>query len=1305
MKKITFLSILLCMLFAVTNSYSQKVAIIGLNHNSSNPNTDGFTFVALENLPNGEIIYFTHNDYDAAQNVFTFGIGTTGGGVVKFTATSAISKGTVIFVNETGTSTNMFTVSCCGTAIIAPLGGSNGNGGFAISSGGDGLYAYTDTNENVRDAIGEIYSVMYTIPGTIPANESPTPDHPNAIVVDGFTITPPDRTEYKYSGGERAASVSKVALENPTNYLNGLSNTALSTVTFSNINLSGSSPVLTVATSPTSVLENSSIGMVYTFTLASAATSPITVNFSVGGTATLTTDYTQTGATTFSASSGTVIIPNGGTTASITLTPVGDTTLEPNETAILTITAGTGYEGGSPSAATGTIANDDTDSTVPLVAITGLNHVSTAPALDGFSFVALSNIPGGTTIYFTENTYNNTTLTFSGVEGVVAYVTPSAGLVRGDVIVATETGTATNVFNITCNGTSGNACGTMSLVSGSFAIDTSGESFYAYSDTDTDPNNGVTAIYSLLYTGESGGPSGGNVPALQNPINIYTNVIVVDGFSNLAPNRTEYKFAGGERAIDVDQASFQNTNNWLFGQANTTLSTVPFNNIIITSGSSNPIASVTLSPNSVAEDSGTGMVYTFALSATAAADTTINYTVGGTATFPGDYGVSGTNTFNATTGSVTIPSGSSSATITVTPIADIAVEPLETVQIALASGTGYNGGSPNDAIGSITNDDTSNSDPLVAITGLSHDASALDAFSFVAIKDIPANTIIYFTEEEFDNTTLTFNSGGESVIQYTSPATVIPAGDVIVATETGTTTNVFNITCNGTSGNACGTMTLISGSFAIDTAGESFYAYSDNNSNPSDGVTDIYAVLYTGNSPNSGGLIPTSQDPSQIYLNALVVDGFPSTAPVRTEYDETKRNVLVTNADFENTANWLYAQANPPGLSPEPFSNLFIGNLPPTAVCQNITLPLDAMGQAVLTPTQINNGSTDDSGTVFLSFETMSFDGEFTASSPTDDLDGNLYPYHGSSFTVPTTGTYTFNMTGTTTMGNDLFMIIWDETPIPNSGVYLSRPEYFDNAIWSTSGALTTGTGIFNFVSGKTYYMTITALNTDTGTFSTTVDMPIRTTAANTTFNCVNTNNIINETLYTFDREGNTSSCASTVTITDSLAPVITCPADQTQTSALYTVPDYFGTAEAQATDNCTDPIVNTTQNPVAGTELTPGVYTVTIEAQDASSNINTCTFQLTVNAPLSITDNEFDLSSITMYPNPTASHIYLTNPKFISLKTATLYDMSGRLIETFDLRNVGDQTSINVSKLASATYILIIESEKGRITKRLNKE
>src|SRR6185437_2356391 len=116
---------------------------------------------------------------------------------------------------------------------------------------------------------------------------------------------------------------------------------------------------VSVAVSPLSVEEDGAANLVYTFTRTGNTTGALTVNFSIGGTADSATDYTQTGAASFSPPTGTVTIAAGNTTATVTVDPTADTTTEPDETVILTVTAGTGYEVGVPAAATGTINNDD----------------------------------------------------------------------------------------------------------------------------------------------------------------------------------------------------------------------------------------------------------------------------------------------------------------------------------------------------------------------------------------------------------------------------------------------------------------------------------------------------------------------------------------------------------------------------------------------------------------------------------------------------------------------------------------------------------------------------------------------------------------------------------------------------------------------------------------------------------------------------------------------------------------------------------------------------------------------------------
>jgi hypothetical protein len=896
MKKFTFL-IALYLLISVHAIFAQKVVITGINHLTP----DGFSFVARENLPIGEVVYFTENEYNNAGNAFLDQTEC----VVKFTVTSSINAGNVVYVEETGVSTNVFTVassSGAGTAVKTA-----GSGDFAIATNGDGFYAYTDNDENPVNGVTEIYSVLYTGSGEaptqngglIPANENPVSDFPNAVVVHGF---PNDGdvnvglNRVEYNPALRNVDVGSVDFTIIGNWLHSQPNADLSITPFVGV----AEPGVSVTVSPSSVLEDGATNLVYTFTLSATATSNVTVNFSVGGAAVFSTDYTQTGAATFGTTSGTVVIANGSSSASVTISPSIDTNLETNETVVLTVNSGTGYVVGSPINATGTITNDDVNSTAALVALTGINHVDP----DGFSFAALENLSDGTTIYFTENSFDNSTFTFTGDEAVLKW-TASGSVVKGEVIFIKEI--SANTFSVICGGGSG--CGTITRIGGDFALSTTGETIYAYGDVDDNHKNGITAIYSALYTGNSAIP-GGNIPVAENPTTFYTNSILIDGFPAVEPNRTEYDPL--KRVVDVSNANFSNLNNWLHAQSNVDLSTVPFVESI------DPSVAVSISPSDVLEDGATNMEYTFTLSEVAASDYTINFTVGGTATLTADYTQTGAATFGASSGTVVIPNGSTSASVTVIPVSDSDLEADETIILTVSPGTGYVSGSPSSQTGTITNDDTNNNYPMVAITGLNHLDN--DGFSFVTVNDIPASTKIYFTDNSFNINTLTFGSG-ESVVSWTSPAGIVPAGQVIVVTETGS--DVLSLARSG--GADPGSITLESGNFAIATDGETFYAYNVDDNDPTNGIIDIYAVLFTGADGVSGGTIPSLDNPSGVYLNALVVDGFPATNPNRTEYKfaSGERGILVENVDFKNVNNWLHAAANQT-LSAIPFTDLKI---------------------------------------------------------------------------------------------------------------------------------------------------------------------------------------------------------------------------------------------------------------------------------------------------------------------------------------------------------------------------------------------
>jgi len=92
---------------------------------------------------------------------------------------------------------------------------------------------------------------------------------------------------------------------------------------------------------------------------------------------------------------------------------------------------------------------------------------------------------------------------------------------------------------------------------------------------------------------------------------------------------------------------------------------------------------ISITPTTDTADEGTGAagVFTVARTGSTAANVTMNYTVAGTAGSGTDY--------HALTGSVLIPSGSSTAAVNITPMNDTQVEPMETVVLTISAHAAY----------------------------------------------------------------------------------------------------------------------------------------------------------------------------------------------------------------------------------------------------------------------------------------------------------------------------------------------------------------------------------------------------------------------------------------------------------------------------------------------------------------------------------------------------------------------------------------------------------------------------------------
>jgi hypothetical protein len=114
-------------------------------------------------------------------------------------------------------------------------------------------------------------------------------------------------------------------------------------------------PVISLAVSPASLPEDSPNTLLYTFSRTGPTTRPLTVSYAISGTADAS-DYT--GATP--GPGKTITFAAGSATATLTLDPTADTSVEPDETVSLTLAAATGYAIGPSASAIASINNDDT---------------------------------------------------------------------------------------------------------------------------------------------------------------------------------------------------------------------------------------------------------------------------------------------------------------------------------------------------------------------------------------------------------------------------------------------------------------------------------------------------------------------------------------------------------------------------------------------------------------------------------------------------------------------------------------------------------------------------------------------------------------------------------------------------------------------------------------------------------------------------------------------------------------------------------------------------------------------------------
>jgi hypothetical protein len=117
-------------------------------------------------------------------------------------------------------------------------------------------------------------------------------------------------------------------------------------------------PTVTIAATDATATEAGTTTATFTVSRTGSTASQLSIGYVVTGSATAGSDYT--------ALSGSVTIPAASASATITVTPIDDALIEPNEMVVVTLSASANYSVGTPGNASATIVSDDGTPPAPL---------------------------------------------------------------------------------------------------------------------------------------------------------------------------------------------------------------------------------------------------------------------------------------------------------------------------------------------------------------------------------------------------------------------------------------------------------------------------------------------------------------------------------------------------------------------------------------------------------------------------------------------------------------------------------------------------------------------------------------------------------------------------------------------------------------------------------------------------------------------------------------------------------------------------------------------------------------------------
>lgn len=492
--------------------------------------------------------------------------------------------------------------------------------------------------------------------------------------------------------GEPSQTVSLQIRSAPQYQFSGTGNAVVT------INDDGDLPVVAVGASAAQAAEGASpTNGTFTFTTSGTGAGNITVHYSMGGTATPGVDYV--------ALSGTLTMGKNAT-ATVTVTPINDAIAEDAKSVILTITPDPSYTVDLENSATVTIRDDD-----------AVNMVSVSS-----QFAAMSETVAGK-FYFSRAASTASAITVHyAVSGTATPGTDYAALSGTVVIAANSTGTYVNVTPVDDSLAEGTETVIVTLLPDPLPTPTYGIEVGSATMNIADNDAGFAtslgfAAASVIKPEDAGTfmidvtRSGSTAGAVSVEYGVLNGTALGSGVDFICPPGV-LTFAPGET---VKSIPFTIVDDNIPEEVETVVLQLRNANgaAITTSASQFTVMILDNEPRVTIEatdpfayETGKTAQFTVRRYGTTIGALVVPITVSGTATSGADY--------VALPATATIPDGASSATLTLTPINNPAVEPVETVTVSLGASGNALAGAQTSATAFI-GDAQSNNPPFIRI--------------------------------------------------------------------------------------------------------------------------------------------------------------------------------------------------------------------------------------------------------------------------------------------------------------------------------------------------------------------------------------------------------------------------------------------------------------------------------------------------------------------------------------------------------------------------------------------------------------